>query len=258
MRHRSKTVRRVAASVFAGTIAFSIAIAQNAAPSLQEQLNAQYKLAKVGRATGGWEVTEPGTVLQIQKGGIVGVTPKSLALCPAKFENGNLKGSNSFCTGMVGPQNIRYLTVGEKVYPVKLDVSAGKDKVTLAIFECDSCNGVTEPSSFRSEVVFQFAKGFLATASAGQIEDTIGQVFAISNDEAPQGQVQGQAPAAESQPAPAEAQPDPKTIRIGQTTDQVVAALGKPEKIVDLGSKQIYVYKDLKVTFLSGKVSDVQ
>jgi hypothetical protein len=37
-----------------------------------------------------------------------------------------------------------------------------------------------------------------------------------------------------------------------------VSAIGKPEKIVDLGAKQIYVYKDLKVTFVSGKVSDVQ
>jgi len=38
----------------------------------------------------------------------------------------------------------------------------------------------------------------------------------------------------------------------------VKAALGPPEKIVNLGAKQIYVYKDLKVTFVNGKVSDVQ
>jgi hypothetical protein len=42
------------------------------------------------------------------------------------------------------------------------------------------------------------------------------------------------------------------------TTDQVEAAMGKPEKIVNLGPKKIYVYKDLKVTFLNGKVFDVQ
>jgi len=40
--------------------------------------------------------------------------------------------------------------------------------------------------------------------------------------------------------------------------DQVKSALGQPEKIVDLGKKQIYVYKDLKVTFVDGKVTDVQ
>jgi hypothetical protein len=45
---------------------------------------------------------------------------------------------------------------------------------------------------------------------------------------------------------------------LGQTIDEVVAVFGQPEKIVNLGSKQIYVYKDLKVTFVKGKVSDVQ
>ena len=45
---------------------------------------------------------------------------------------------------------------------------------------------------------------------------------------------------------------------MGQTTDQVVASLGQPQKVVNLGSKQIYVYKDLKITFLNGKVADVQ
>ena len=40
--------------------------------------------------------------------------------------------------------------------------------------------------------------------------------------------------------------------------DQVEAAMGKPEKKVTLGSKVIYYYKDMKVIFLSGKVSDVQ
>jgi len=38
----------------------------------------------------------------------------------------------------------------------------------------------------------------------------------------------------------------------------VQGSLGKPDKIVNLGTKQIWVYKDLKVTFLNGKVSDVQ
>jgi hypothetical protein len=33
---------------------------------------------------------------------------------------------------------------------------------------------------------------------------------------------------------------------------------GKPDKVIDLGAKKIYVYKDLKITFMDGKVSDVQ
>jgi hypothetical protein len=55
-------------------------------------------------------------------------------------------------------------------------------------------------------------------------------------------------------PAPAA----PATIALGQTTDQVTAALGAPKRIIDLGAKKIYVYQDMKVTFRAGKVSDVE
>ncbi|BDU74139.1 hypothetical protein [Mesoterricola silvestris] len=48
------------------------------------------------------------------------------------------------------------------------------------------------------------------------------------------------------------------TISLGMTPGQVEAALGRPKNTVDLGAKKIYVYRDLKITFLNGRVSDVQ
>ena len=56
-------------------------------------------------------------------------------------------------------------------------------------------------------------------------------------------------------PAPAAS---PKTISLGQTTDEVVAILGQPDKTANLAGKELYIYKDLKVTFVKGKVTDVQ
>lgn len=50
----------------------------------------------------------------------------------------------------------------------------------------------------------------------------------------------------------------PPTVAMGQTIDQVTAAFGQPTRVVDLGVKKIYVYKDMKVTFKAGKVSDVE
>lgn len=50
----------------------------------------------------------------------------------------------------------------------------------------------------------------------------------------------------------------PKSITLGQSIDEVTASLGQPKSVVNLGSKKIYVYSDLKVTFQDGKVSDVQ
>ena len=58
--------------------------------------------------------------------------------------------------------------------------------------------------------------------------------------------------------APAPAQANPATISMGQSIQDVVASLGQPKQAIDVGPKKIYVYKDLKITFLNGKVSDVQ
>jgi hypothetical protein len=50
----------------------------------------------------------------------------------------------------------------------------------------------------------------------------------------------------------------PVTISLGQSMADVESINGRPDKIIDLGAKKIYVYKDLKITFTDGKVSDVQ
>jgi hypothetical protein len=50
----------------------------------------------------------------------------------------------------------------------------------------------------------------------------------------------------------------PASIGLGQTLDQVQAAMGTPTRVANLGSKVIYYYNGMKVTFIDGKVSDVQ
>jgi len=239
--------------------------AQNAAPSLQEQLKAQYKLVKVRANPNGLMVVDPGTVLDVQKGGLLGIAPQIAVFCPAKFQDGDLKAPNAFCAAMV-KQTSRYLQVGTKVYPLRIDVNLDRDKVSFQVVECDSCNGVQQPSFYKSEVVFQFAKGSSRNISVPQVEDTIGQVLAIDsgddsqqgNNQSAQSQDTNQGGGGRGQAQQQAPSPEPQQIEKGQTTDQVRAALGTPEKIVNLGPKQIYVYKDLKVTFLNGKVSDVQ
>jgi hypothetical protein len=51
---------------------------------------------------------------------------------------------------------------------------------------------------------------------------------------------------------------NPPTLTLGLSIEQVKAIQGEPEKIVDLGAKKIYVYKDLKITFTDGSVTDIQ
>jgi hypothetical protein len=59
-------------------------------------------------------------------------------------------------------------------------------------------------------------------------------------------------------PPPRPADTPPPTIAIGQTMDQVTAGFGQPLKLAKLGVKAIFYYKDMKVTFTNGKVSDVE
>jgi len=143
--------------------------------------------------------------------------------------------------------------------------------VAFTIVACDTCNKTDPPTYNKAKVIFQFPKGALAKASAGDVEDTIGQLLAITDDSQQGdqgGQQQGQGGGQDGQQAQGggdqqggqgqQQEAEPETIEKGQTTDQVTAALGKPDKIVNLGTKQIYIYKDMKITFLNGKVSDVQ
>jgi hypothetical protein len=64
--------------------------------------------------------------------------------------------------------------------------------------------------------------------------------------------------AAEDAPAAPAAAPAPASVELGQSIDQVQAALGTPARIANLGVKVIYYYNGMKVTFKDGKVSDVQ
>jgi hypothetical protein len=165
-------------------------------------------------------------------------------------------------------QNVSgYFKKGAKVYPLKIDVNVGKEKISFQVVGCKVCNHSDQPFPFKAEVVFDFAKGYLEKAAASEVEDTIGQVFTITtNDDQQAGsgdaqpgadQQSSQQPAQEAQPAQQQQQ-EPATVQLGMTTDQVQSVLGKPDKMFNVGAKQIYVYKDVKVTFQNGQVSDVQ
>jgi hypothetical protein len=50
----------------------------------------------------------------------------------------------------------------------------------------------------------------------------------------------------------------PIQIQVGQTIDEVRASLGNPSRVATVGVKQIYFYPDMKVTFIKGRVTDVE
>jgi hypothetical protein len=180
--HEEEGMRQYLSAVVVGAataVMLLTAIAAAQAPvTLQDQLAAQYNVAKM--AGSGTVVVETGTVLAVQKGGILSLPWRALALCPAKFQDNALPPPTGFCAGVMLHN---YFQKGTKVYPLKIEVSVDKAKITFRVVSCDECNGVDPPTGFKGEVVFQFAKGYLEKAGAGEVENTIGQVFAISDDQ---------------------------------------------------------------------------
>jgi len=213
----AKTVA-VVCFVLAASIPWCVAAGQQTA-SLQEQLQAQYKTVKMGSDSNGPTVIEEGTVLAIQKGGILGVPYASPKGCPAKYENANLKPPSGWCTqsrgggGKIGgflknkipgssnvsdsrtnTSDTRFFKKGEKVYPSNITVDLKNEKIAFGVVACDTCNKTDPPTYYKAEVDFQFPSGFLEKGDAGKIEDTIGEVFQLDNGgdaQQSQGQQQG-------------------------------------------------------------------
>jgi len=226
---------------------------------------------RLGNDAGSTTITDQGTLLVVQMAGLLGVPSNTLMPCPAHYKDGSLHAPSMFCKAAVR-NNSKDFPNGDKVYPMKFEVNLQKEEVAMTVLECDSCNNTDPPTYYHSVVVFQFPKGYLENADPGQVEDMIGKVFAPDNSNnggdnngnggnQQQGQDQGQQQQGQvnqAQQQPSQPPPPPATVQMGQTTDQVVQILGQPDKIIDLGSKKIYVYKDIKVTFVNGKVTDAQ
>jgi hypothetical protein len=266
----------------------------NAQVALGDQLNAQYNLVKMGEDSNGAAVIEAGTILEIKKGGILSVPYGDQSGGMAtKYQDGAVHAPNALgmkargsLLGHFGKtQTTQFFQVGNKVYATKVQVNADKDQVVLGIVSCDSCNNISPTTFYKADVIFQFNKGALAKMSAPQVEDAIGGLLAISDSGGDQnnnngGNDQGnnnggnngngnsngngngngndQGGGNGGGQAQNQAQADPVQIEKGMTPDQVKAANGVPDKIINLGPKQIFVYKDIKVTFINGKVVDVQ
>jgi hypothetical protein len=161
----------------------------------------------------------------------------------------------------------RKLPAGEKIWVNQIAVE--KDGISFVLYS-DPYNNIR----YYGELKIPFAKGSIPAPD--EALRTIAEVLTMQPpDNSASSGSQQQAPAAPAlpvqappdQPLPAiapppppadAAPPPPPTISLGDTKDQVVAALGQPQKVVQLGTKEIDYYPDMKVTFIKGKVTDVQ
>ncbi len=206
--------------------------------ALKDSLEAAYPVTK--RATLSPDrITKQGVVLLIKKEGITADRASDLRYSVTNVKDGQLAEQGGAVSALFTKEKSRVFKAGERAFVI--DIKVGDDNVMLLILSAETFDitekGSTKPTRYKAAVKVAFDKAFLQTADAAAVKAAIDPVL----------QPEGEAAAAST-----------KTIALGQTREQVEAILGKPERIVDLGAKVTYVYKDMKVIFVDGKVSDVQ
>jgi len=142
------------------------------------------------------------------------------------------------------------LKPGERLYLYGVDM--GDDYVQLDLFTVATyvLTGIRGPTPLQASVRFQYDGG-LAAVTTRQLLADIGEWLAVEGEPLPA--AGGTRPAAEPRAGGGAA-----TIRLGQTPEEVTAILGPPEKQILVGAKTIFLYRNLKVVFVDGKVVDAE
>jgi len=219
---------------------------ENWKKELKNKLTEAYPLTKIGSHG---QASEPGIVVVVKVDGIT-IDPEGDAVNSVTyFENGRLSRPKGFLNGvMSSKRNSSQAAPGDRFYIYGIivgDKDIGFKLMSVRPIQSTRM-GTSRNIFFKATPVFRYEEGALETADLAKLKKDFEQVFM------PEGQAQGTPGQTEASTKPA------ASIELGQTMDQVKAAFGQPEKIVNLGAKMIFTYKDLKVTFQDGKVIDVQ
>ena len=184
-------------------------------------------------------ITEQGVVLTIQKPGIAADPSSDLRYSVTYVTDGRIGEQGGATAAIFNKENTRVFKPGEKVYVTGIKI--GDDYVMLELMSCDMFDvvrkGSTKQTRYKAAVSFKFKKESLPELDSPTVKAAISPVVATESEASAQ---------------------NTKTISLGQSPEQVESILGKPDKIVNLGTKITYVYKDMKVIFQNGAVSDVQ
>ena len=135
-------------------------------------------MTRVG--TNGKVVGEPGSVLVIQQDGLTAIPATYGVYWYSNFKGGRIKGSVIQHGGSVAISERRPLQVGEKVYLVTMEMNQAE--IVLYVQSCGTCDAAAPDASevpYRARLAFGFQKGYLTSSTPKEIQDTIGQVFAI-------------------------------------------------------------------------------
>jgi hypothetical protein len=271
-----KSVRLWTVAVFGGLcFAASVAAAAPADNGVVGVLQKKYLVTQMTPDHA--QITKDGTTMVMKTAGIYSVPITTMIMVPDnKVVDGKVQAPNMFLRVTLTKAGAHVLQTGDKVYITKLDNKGDVLQFTVVTVDELDVQGQDAKKKFDANVSFHFKKGYLEEAPPEEVEQTIESVMAPDeggdqggggNDVAggqqpPQQQQPPQPPPPApvqrvAAPAPAPAGPAP-TISIGESSTEVLQAMGMPLQMIDLGKKKTFVYKNMKIIFLNDKVSDVQ
>lgn len=137
------------------------------------------------------------------------------------------------------------LKIGDRLY--LYDIKTGDNYVELALFTVKGyvvTGGTRGATPLQASVRFHYDEG-LAAVSSKRVSDDISAWFRIAGELLPA--------------AGSETERETVATRIvqrGQTPEEVTAILGLPDSKILLGSKSIFVFRDIRIVFIDGKVAD--
>lgn len=145
---------------------------------------------------------------------------------------------------MPGGVHSGILKTGEQLY--LYGVTTGEDYLQLELFTVKTyvLPGMRGPTPLQASVRFQYEAG-LAAVTPPQLLDDINKWFDTEERDNSTWRRRG-------------AVGPTRTVKLGQTLAEVTSIFGTPEKQVLLGNKVVFVYCDLKVIFIDGKVTDAE
>jgi len=165
----------------------------------------------------------------------------------------------------------RKFVAGEKFWIT--GVTAQKDGILVSTFSDPYPDPQGNQVRYYGEIKFPFVRGSVPPPDV--FVKTFSEVMTVApaddkGDQGGQGNQGSQpaqaaapvapppAPMQDIAPPPPPADTPPPTIAMGQTKAQVTTAFGQPTRVAKVGVKEIFYYKDMKVTFTNGKVSNVE
>jgi len=254
--------------VLAGMSLAAPAQDQNVRKAIQKRIESEYAVTKP--TDDKTDIVTAGSVLTLRKDKLI-MSAVGNSRCGNFYRDGKLTQSGSCKAnavlgklGMFGqnskPSTNRAFVSGEKFWLTKIEVrDAGKDSGVYMEFFSDAIND----TRFESSLLIGFNDGVLPSPEEALklVRDVVTvPEEARTNQPVPEPVPTEATPAAIPPPPPPPDAPaaEPPTVALGQTPEQVVAVLGPPLHKAKIGPKDIYTYKDLKVTFLNGKVKDIQ